>query len=178
MTKNFDAALFYRLAMLQIPFIKWRKQFWFVYFPLVLVTLVLLLCCSLLHRYNYYKACATFSSLVCCGSFTLCHNLTIALEFLPCQFKYWVKAVFLRRFRDPIRVPRIENRVSRIRKSYHWALRIRENRVLGIREIGYTGSNRAPNIVLKKNLVKVLPYYSIVSRTKWYSKLNVSRPWL
>jgi len=43
--------------------------------------------------------------------------------------------VFLRRFRDPIRVPIIENRVPAVRKYYR-VPRIRENRVPGIREIG------------------------------------------
>jgi len=37
---------------------------------------------------------------------------------------------------DLIRVPRIENRVPKIRENYHRALRIKENRVPGIREIG------------------------------------------
>jgi len=44
--------------------------------------------------------------------------------------------VFLRRFRDPIWVPRISNRVPRIRENYHRVLKIRENRVARIREIG------------------------------------------
>jgi len=43
---------------------------------------------------------------------------------------------FLRRFRDPIWVPRISNRVPRIRESYHRVSKIRENRVPRIREIG------------------------------------------
>ena len=43
---------------------------------------------------------------------------------------------FLRRFRDPIRVPRISNRVPRIRENYHRVPKIRENRVPRIREIG------------------------------------------
>ena len=43
--------------------------------------------------------------------------------------------VFLRRFRDPIRVPRISNRVPRIRENYHWVPKIWENRVPRIREI-------------------------------------------
>ena len=42
----------------------------------------------------------------------------------------------LRRFRDPIRVPRISNRVSRIRENYHRVPKTRENRVHRIREIG------------------------------------------
>jgi len=49
---------------------------------------------------------------------------------------FHVFQVFLRRFRDPIRVPRIENRVSRSRENYHRVARIRENRVPRIREIG------------------------------------------
>jgi len=50
--------------------------------------------------------------------------------------KFNLKQVFLRRFRDPIRVPRISNRVPRIRENYHRVLKIRENRVPRIREIG------------------------------------------
>jgi len=56
--------------------------------------------------------------------------------------------VFLRRFRDPIRVPRI-------RENYHRVPKIRENRVPRIREIGSllpTNPNRVPNIFLKKKL--------------------------
>ena len=36
---------------------------------------------------------------------------------------------FLRRFRDPIRVPRISNRVPRIRENYHRVPKISENGV-------------------------------------------------
>ena len=43
---------------------------------------------------------------------------------------------FLRRFRDPIRVPRIDNRVLKIGENYHRVPKIRENRVPRIREIG------------------------------------------
>ena len=43
---------------------------------------------------------------------------------------------FQRRFRDPIRVPRISNRVPRIREHYHRASKIRENRVPRFRKIG------------------------------------------
>jgi len=43
---------------------------------------------------------------------------------------------FLRRFRDPIRVPRISNRVPRIRENYNRVPKIRENQVPRIREIG------------------------------------------
>jgi len=42
----------------------------------------------------------------------------------------------LRRFRNPSRVPRISNRVPRIRENYHRVPNIRENRVPKIREIG------------------------------------------
>ena len=58
-----------------------------------------------------------------------------------------VKAGFLRCFRGPIRVPRIENRVPRIR----------ENRVPRIREIGSLQFHTGYFIIfLKKNLVKVI----------------------
>jgi len=46
------------------------------------------------------------------------------------------RRLFLRRFRDPIRLPRIENWVPRIRWNGFLLPRIRENRVLRIREIG------------------------------------------
>ena len=42
---------------------------------------------------------------------------------------------FFWRFRDPIRVPRIENRVPRIRENCHRVPRIRENRIPRIRQI-------------------------------------------
>jgi len=42
---------------------------------------------------------------------------------------------FLRCFRDPIRVPRIENRVPSIIENYQRVHQIRENRVPRIREI-------------------------------------------
>ena len=48
-----------------------------------------------------------------------------------------ISGFFLRRPRDPIRVPRIENQVPRIRENYHWIPRIRENWVPRIREIGH-----------------------------------------
>jgi len=49
---------------------------------------------------------------------------------------YKLNQVFLKRFRDPIRVPRISNRVPRIRENYHRVPKIGENRVPRIREIG------------------------------------------
>jgi len=52
------------------------------------------------------------------------------------QYKVCINQGFLRRFRDPIRVPRIENRVPRIRENHHRIPRTRENRVPRIREIG------------------------------------------
>jgi len=51
---------------------------------------------------------------------------------------------FLRCFRDPIRVPRIENRVPRIRENFHRVPRIKKNRVP-------TRPYRVPNSLLKKN---------------------------
>jgi len=44
---------------------------------------------------------------------------------------------FFKYFRDPIRVPRIEHRVPRIRENYHRVPGVRENRVPRIREIGF-----------------------------------------
>ena len=58
----------------------------------------------------------------------------LCLEF---TFKFfWLTQVFLRRFKDPIRVPIISNRVPRIRKNYDRVPKIRENRVPRIIEIG------------------------------------------
>jgi len=66
-------------------------------------------------------------------------------------------AGFLRRFRDPIRVLRILNRVPRIREIYHRVSKIRENRVPRIREIGslhiHTGSL---TLSLKKTFPSVI----------------------
>jgi len=45
------------------------------------------------------------------------------------------KQFFLRRFRDPIRVPKISNWVPRIGGNYHRVPKILENRVARIREI-------------------------------------------
>jgi len=47
-----------------------------------------------------------------------------------------VEAGFLRCFKDPIRVPRIENRVLRITESHHRVPRIREIGSLQV-HIGY-----------------------------------------
>jgi len=64
---------------------------------------------------------------------------------------------FIRCFRDPIWVPRIENRDPRIRENYHQVPRIRENRVLRIRigslhvHTGYlTFSSKKPWTMLTK----------------------------
>jgi len=65
------------------------------------------------------------------------------LKYNPYEIEYFFEAInlhrtgFLRRFRDPIRVPRIENRVPRISENCHRVPGIRENRVPRIREIGY-----------------------------------------
>jgi len=47
--------------------------------------------------------------------------------------KFAISRVFLRRSRDPNRVPRISNRLSRIRENYHRVPKIRESRVPRIR---------------------------------------------
>jgi len=53
---------------------------------------------------------------------------------------------FLRWFRDPIQVPRIENRVPRISENYHRVPRIRENRIP-------TGLYLVSDIFLKRTLI-------------------------
>jgi len=55
---------------------------------------------------------------------------------MPAILEVYSKPGFFRCFRDPIRVPRIEYRVSRIGQNYHRVPRIPENRVPRIREIG------------------------------------------
>jgi len=98
---------------------------------------------------------------------------------------------FLRCFRDPIRVPRIENRVPRIRenyhrvprienrvprirKNYHRVPRIRENRALESENRVPTGPYRAPYIFLKKNLIICLLFntYFISVMVKYLGKVN------
>ena len=58
------------------------------------------------------------------------------LRFIGKKCRYKINQGFLRRFRDPIRVPRIENRVPRISENCHRVPRIRENRFPRIGEIG------------------------------------------
>jgi len=55
------------------------------------------------------------------------HSTGITLLLLVRATYIW--AGFLRCFRDPNRVPRIENRVARIRENYHRIPRIIKNRV-------------------------------------------------
>jgi len=67
----------------------------------------------------------------------LAHAISTMDFVSDCNIKFSIKLnSFLRCFRDLIRVPRIENRVPRIRENYHQVPRIRENRVPRIREIG------------------------------------------
>ena len=54
-------------------------------------------------------------------------------RFCSAIYGWNVKPGFIR---DPIRVPRIENRVRRIRENHHRVSKIKENRVPRIREIG------------------------------------------
>ena len=92
-----------------------------------------------------------FSNILCASDVlrNISHFLYFLVFFVCCVcFLSWVTdcffvfeivlyvRVFLRRFRDPIRVPIIENRVPRFRDNYHRVPRIRENRVPRIREIG------------------------------------------
>ena len=65
-----------------------------------------------------------------------------------------IAGFFSRRFRDPIRVPRI-------REKYHRVPKIRENRVPRIREIGSLQTHTVPNIFLKKspaNYIKIFHF--------------------
>jgi len=65
---------------------------------------------------------------VCLNHVVICHVakcfLTFLVSFTPAidrciSIHPIVNACFLRCFRDPIRVPTIENRVPRIRENYH-----------------------------------------------------------
>jgi len=68
------------------------------------------------------------------GRAASCHLQPISV-ILNCAVRCF-NQVFLRRFRDPIRMPRIENRVATIRENHYRVPRIKENRVTVIREIG------------------------------------------
>jgi len=66
----------------------------------------------------------------------------------------------LRCFRDPIRDPRIENRVPRIREDYHRVPRIKENQVPRIRETGSLPIHtRNLTFSLKKPALRVTIYF-------------------
>jgi len=62
--------------------------------------------------------------------------LFIIFKLLTISVPSHIVSNFLRRFSDPIRVPRFSNRVPRIRENYHRVPKIRENRVPRVREIG------------------------------------------
>ena len=72
---------------------------------------------------------------------------------------------FLRCFRNPIRVPRISNRVPRIRENYHRVPRIRENRVL-------TGPHRELTFSLKQTLYYLMTDFSVIALTALFSIWN------
>ena len=95
-----------------------------------------------------------------------------------------IRRVFLRCFRNPIRVPRIENRVPRIenrvpriRENYHRVPRTRENRVPRIREIGslqvHTGYltfslKKTWNMQSKSTTARsAADHYCATTRTNW-----------
>jgi len=54
----------------------------------------------------------------------LSHSQRSAKNVYLCVLILGEISLFLRCFRDPIRVPRIENRVPRISENYHWVPRI------------------------------------------------------
>jgi len=67
-----------------------------------------------------------------------------------------VKPGFLRCFRDPFRVPRIENRVPKFRENYHRVPRIRENRVhtgyltFSLKKTSYTIISKCRSVLQKR----------------------------
>ena len=77
------------------------------------------------------------------------------------QLYFSLFRVLLRRFRDPIRVPGISNRVPRIRENYHRFPKITENLVPRIREIGEIASLQSHTGYLTFSLKK-LPYLKIL----------------
>ena len=87
---------------------------------------------------------------------------------LKCVLLFVVEhRVFLRRLRDPIRVPRISNRVPRIRENYHRVLKIRENyhRIHKIRE------RRVPRIREIGSLQMNTGYLTFSLKNRWSSTI-------
>jgi len=78
-------------------------------------------------------------------------------------FRY--NRVFLSHFRDPIQVPRIENRVPTIRENHHRVPRIKENRVPIIREIG----SLQVHIRYLTFFLKNPGYTMLISEPQWLS---------
>jgi len=67
---------------------------------------------------------------VSCGNFK---NIMFGRAGLMYVQIWWLCQGFLRRFRDPIRVPRTSNRIPGITENYHRVPKIRENWVPRIR---------------------------------------------
>jgi len=93
--------------------------------------------------------------------------------------------VFLRCLRDPHRVPRISNWVSRIRENCNWVPKIRENRVPRIREIGSLQIHtRFLTFSLKKTVWCVLLLEKADCKILWKSTfwagacLSGKMPWI
>jgi len=73
------------------------------------------------------------------------------------------KQGFLRRFRDPIRVPRISNRVPGLRENYHRVPKIRKDRGPRIREIGSLQTHTGYlTFSLKKTLVQTMLFSAMI----------------
>jgi len=53
-------------------------------------------------------------------------SITTGKEYASNDWTCAISGFILRRFRDLVRVPRISNRVPRIRENYDWVPKIRE----------------------------------------------------
>jgi len=89
------------------------------------------------------------------NDFLLCLVSVFVSKTTLAEYIFIPQPGFLRRFRDPIRIPRISNRVPRHRKNYDQVHKIRENRVP-------TDPYQVPNIFLKKNPAHNKSFFQVV----------------
>jgi len=98
------------------------------------------------------------------------YDIAIILVIICLYILYCIYTGFLRRFRNPMLVPRISNRVPKIRENYHRVPKIRKNLALRIREIG---SLQIQTEFLTFSLKKPWYIYSKVDESRFcWSKTN------
>jgi len=78
--------------------------------------------CTTLHSYDRIINCINTKTLINEPMLLLKKALFSFIRKLPHSSIWPLYQGFLGCFRNPIRVPRIKNRVPRIRENYHWAL--------------------------------------------------------